>query len=85
MHPLAHAPDAAAVGPLGGADPLFDERLPRIGRAVAQGLYIVVDFQEPTTVGAGVDHFIDGIFTRTAAETPEVRGVGAGDDSGCGF
>jgi hypothetical protein len=76
--PLAHAPHAAAVGPARTADPFLEERLPIVRRAVAQRGHVVVHFEQTAAGGAGVDHVVDGILARTAAETAEVGVVRLG-------
>jgi hypothetical protein len=44
--PLFLAPDARAVGPLGGLVAVLEELHPRFGTAVGQGLHVVPHFQQ---------------------------------------
>ena len=60
--PFLFAPDARAIGPLGGLVTVLEELHPRLGAAVGEGLHVVLYFQQRIAGLAAINDLVERIL-----------------------
>ena len=74
--PLALAPDAAAVGPLGAQIPLVEELFPVPWGTLPQGVHVVTHLQEVATTRAAVNDVLQTVVLGTAGDALKPGTIG---------
>ena len=74
--PLALAPDAAAVRPLGAQIALVEERFPVVRGTLPQGVQVVTHLQEVATARAAVNDVLQTVVLGTAGDTLKPGAIG---------